>query len=137
MDRRFPGSFLTSLGALSGALAIAVVPLISQAPSGGQNAAVAASGYMPPRTPWGDPDLQGMWPGNMGVPMQRPIEFGERTLLTDAEFARRQAQAQAQAKADAEIFVSNSGGPGGLGGPTHWAERGRPTRQASLIIDPP
>jgi len=77
-----------------------------------------------------------MWPGNTGVPMQRPVAFGVRTLLTDAEFATREAQASAQAKADAALFVTGRGG-GGVGGPSHWTERGRPTRQTSLIIDPP
>jgi hypothetical protein len=78
-----------------------------------------------------------MWPGNMGVPMQRPVEFGERSLLTDEEFTRREAQAGAQAKADAELFVRAGAGGGGIGGPSHWVERGRPTRQSSLVIDPP
>src|SRR5215510_2331452 len=97
----------------------------------------AQSHYTPPRTPWGDPDLQGLWPGNMGVPMQRPADFGERTQLTGTEFARRQTQAAAQAKSDAELFVRPSDGAGGIGGPSHWVERGTPTRQASLVIDPP
>ena len=99
--------------------------------------ALAQSHYMPPRTPWGDPDLQGLWPGNMGVPMQRPANFGDRTQLTDDEFARREAQAATQAKADAELFVRAGDGGAGIGGPSHWVERGVPTRQASLIVDPP
>jgi hypothetical protein len=102
------------------------------------------SSYAPPRTPWGDPDLQGIWPGNNGVPMQRPADMGTRAVLTDAEFARREAQSSAQAKADAEEYVrpAAGGGGGGRGGggvgpPDHWLERGRPTRQASLVVDPP
>ena len=125
MARRCFGSFPVSLGAVVAVLVAALgVPVVSQT-------------YAPPRTPWGDPDLQGMWPGNMGVPMQRPVGLGERRLLTDGEFAKREAQASAQAKADAELFVRSGAGGGGLGGPGHWVERGRPTRQTSLIIDPP
>src|SRR5437762_1066872 len=56
--------------------------------------------YTPPKTPWGDPDIQGIWPGNVGVPMQRPANLGERTTLTDEEFAQKQAQARRQAEAD-------------------------------------
>src|SRR6185369_15354746 len=78
--------------------------------------------YTPPRTSWGDPDLQGIWPGNMGVPMQRPVEFGDRATLTDAEFQRRVAQAQAQAEADAQEFVA-PGAAIGVGPPSHWSER--------------
>jgi hypothetical protein len=103
----------------------------------GLSAPATGQSYAPPRTPWGDPDLQGMWPGNMGVPMQRPEALGERTRLTDEEFARREAQARAQAAADAERFVEPGGRGGGLGGPSHWVERGQPTRQTSLIVDPP
>ena len=91
--------------------------------------------YRTPRTPWGDPDLQGLWPGNMGVPLQRPADFGERSTLTDAEFARKEAQARAQAEADAKEFDA-PGTAVGIGPPSHWTERGRPTRQASLIVDP-
>ena len=110
---------------------IAVVIAAATLPALGQ------SRYSPPKTPWGDPDLQGLWPGDMGVPMQRPADFGDRTVLTDAEFARREAQAAAQAKADAELFAKPGDGGAGIGGPSHWVERGRPTRQASLIVDPP
>ena len=95
-----------------------------------------AQTYKTPKTPWGDPDIQGIWPGNMGVPMQRPAEFGERAVLTDAEFARRVSQAEAQATADAQEFVA-PGEAVGTGPPSHWSERGVPSRQASLIIDPP
>ena len=41
------------------------------------------------KTPWGEPDLQGLWTSEpeLGVPFERPAEFGERQTLTDAEFA--------------------------------------------------
>jgi hypothetical protein len=71
----------------------------------------------------------------MGVPMQRPVDFGDRNTLTDTEFARREAQARAQAEADAQEFAT-PGAPVGLGPPSHWTERGKPTRQASLIVFP-
>ena len=50
-----------------------------------------AKSWTPLKTPWGDPDLQGMWPGNMGVPLQRPESLGTRATLTDEEFAKREA----------------------------------------------
>ena len=53
-------------------------------------AAQGPSNYTPPKTPWGDPDLQGKWPGIelVSVPMQRPAQFGTRNILTDAEFTK-------------------------------------------------
>ena len=100
-------------------------------------AAVAASGqYVVPKTPWGDPDLQGMWPGNMGVPMQRPAAQGTRTELTDAEFAQRVQTAKQQAALDA-VDVGAPAAKPGIGPPSYWTERGTPTRRTSLIVDPP
>jgi hypothetical protein len=95
-----------------------------------------AAGYDPPKTPWGDPDLQGTWPGNMGVPMQRPANMGTRTELTEQEFSQRVAQAQRQAAADSESTTASDSQPG-IGPPSYWTERGKPTRQTSLIVDPP
>jgi hypothetical protein len=98
--------------------------------------ASAQTSYTPPKTPWGDPDLQGVWPGNMGVPMQRPATFGERATLTEDEFAKKQEQAKRQAQADSESSAA-SDTKVGIGPPSYWTERGKPTKQASLIIDPP
>src|ERR1700691_5398725 len=88
-----------------------------------------------PKTAWGDPDLQGMWPGNMGVPLQRPASLGNRATLTDAEFAQKEAQAQKQAQADSQSTTASDSV--GIGPPSYWVERGPPTRQTSLIVDPP
>jgi hypothetical protein len=102
--------------------------------------------YEPPRTPWGDPDLQGKWPGTdyVGVPMQRSEELGERNWLTEEEYQQEAARREQQAINDsAEFELENADEtPGGaVGGPVspppHWLERGEPQYQASLIIDPP
>src|SRR5262245_30643648 len=80
--------------------------------------------WVAPKTPWGDPDLQGAWPtGEMtGVPLERPASFGDRATLTDEEFAERQAQIQRRFQS----FVIGA-----------WGESGKAQRQASLIVDPP
>ena len=86
------------------------------------------------KTPWGEPDLQGLWTSEpeLGVPFERSKEFGERQTLTDAEFAARQAQAAKQLAADNAGAVSS-----GTFLPSHWVERGQPSRRTSLVIDPP
>jgi hypothetical protein len=92
-----------------------------------------------PRTPWGDPDIQGLWPSNdmQGTPYERPESFGNRATLTDKEFAERQDARARQVRADGEVFVA-AGTRAGIGGPSHWSagERGEPQRQASLVVDP-
>jgi hypothetical protein len=103
--------------------------------------AQGGDGWTPPRTPWGDPDLQGIFTTDdeLGVPFERPPQVGLREFVTDEEFAEREAQAGRQAAADAEEFVRTGGGGrgGGIGPPAHWLERGRPSRRTSIVIDPP
>src|SRR5207253_10216560 len=40
-----------------------------------------------PKTPGGEPDLQGMWSRAAGVPLQRPPKYGNREFFADAERA--------------------------------------------------
>jgi hypothetical protein len=106
---------------------------------------VSAQTYRPPRTAWGDPDLEGKWPGTSAsaIPLQRPESFGTRTVLTDAEFAERSAQLERQKAQDlADFDFEHPSIPfgqvgGGQSPPQHWFERSAPQRQASLIVDPP
>ncbi|MGH9204579.1 MAG: hypothetical protein ACRD2A_25405, partial [Vicinamibacterales bacterium] len=73
-------------------LACAMVPLMSSDVAGQAAATVAKSSGAAgsarassvPRTPWGDPDLQGEWTSQseLGVPFERPAEFGTRQVLT-------------------------------------------------------
>ena len=89
-------------------------------------------GYVVPRTPWGDPDLQGMWPTTKlnGTPVQRPESFGERRLLTEAEYAERVERLRGlNARYDDEIAANKMG----IG---HWAEMGEPNWLTSLIMEP-
>jgi hypothetical protein len=124
------------------AISATVVALSSLVCSG---VADAQGAYAAPRTPWGDPDLQGKWPATamVGVPMQRDEALGTRNELTDEEFADRVARAEQQRDLDnADFELENAAStPGGtVGGavspPPHWLERGEPQRQASLIVDP-
>ena len=94
------------------------------------------------RTPWGDPDIQGVFTTDdeLGVPFERPEAVGTRDTVTDQELADREAQARRQAETDAEEFVAprtGRGGGDGTGPPNHWLERGRPSRRTSIITDPP
>jgi hypothetical protein len=93
------------------------------------------------RTPWGDPDIQGLFTTDdeLGVPFERPEQFAGRETLSEKEFADRQAQAARQAEADSEEFVAPRTGRGGdgTGPPAHWLERGKPSRRTSIVTDPP
>jgi hypothetical protein len=42
-------------------------------------------GAASPKTPWGEPDLQGMWDTRTRAPFERPKEFGTKEFMTEAE----------------------------------------------------
>jgi hypothetical protein len=99
-----------------------------------------------PRTPWGDPDLQGTWTSEaeLSVPFERPSQYGERQMLTDQEFAARLSQTEKQLQSDNSEFDletadrSNAGAVGSATSPPpHWLERGKTSRRTSIVIDPP
>jgi hypothetical protein len=109
---------------------------------------VAQGTYKVPRTPWGDPDLEGIWPSTemVGVPLERPDRFGTRLYLTDAELKEREAEAAKQEQLDVLEFDLTKPPPeivalgdvgNGTSPPPHWLERGKPSRQSSLVVDPP
>jgi hypothetical protein len=127
---------------LAGALTLIPLP----APAQTNATAHAAAGnttrtWTVPRTPWGDPDLQGLWPAidMQGTPYERPPQFGDRATLSSQELAERQAQSTRQQEVDSETVVNTQRAPRGtgIGAPSHWGERGKPSQQASLIVDPP
>ncbi len=59
-----------------------------------------ARSYTPPKTAWGEPDLQGMWPLNhlIATPFQRQPKYGNRRLMTDEEYAAAQKSAEGRNK---------------------------------------
>ena len=102
-----------------------------------------------PRTPWGDPDLQGMWDHRTITPLQRPEELGDREFLTEEEAASLE-----QAVVDRDQYLLTrppetvtaggsvdrraDGTPGFYN--NFWLDTGTrtvDTRRTSLVIDPP
>ena len=98
---------------------IAVVVLVAPEPVPAQT-----------RTPWGDPDLQGMWTNTTTTPLQRPSEFAGRSVLTDEE--RAELDAQADRNRDRQPSPGSTGAYNSF-----WVDRGKRSAQTSLIIDPP
>ena len=124
----------------------ASIAVVAQAPQGAIPQPPTAPGFVQPKTPWGDPDLQGFWPGvdMVGVPMQRPARFGTRNVLTDEEFAQRAKEIKTEEEsllAEIDVFTAEINPNCAIRCPTspqpHWQETGKPSRQASLIVDPP
>lgn len=84
--------------------------------------------YVAPKTPWGEPDLQGVWSSDDtdGIPLNRQQQYGDRLYLNDQEFADRQKRTQ-QGVNRGENATSSFRFDFGR----------RAFRQTSLIVDPP
>jgi hypothetical protein len=127
---RFP--FLAMAFALTAGLAIGQTAKVAPA-------ATASKSWTQPKTPWGDPDIQGTWTDDdcIGTPMNRPANFGDRLYYTEQELADREKRLETQLQNDLVETVAPDARVG-QGPPGHWGERARrPCRQTSLVIDPP
>ena len=123
----------TRLVALAGTISALVA--VGFASLAAQNTTRAASAYAPPRTAWGDPDLQGVYTNSneYATPLERPKEFEGKRLsdLSADEIARVRQQATKQAIAG----LAN----GDVRGPDEWwlqiLDLGK-RNQPWLIVDP-
>lgn len=106
-----------------GKVMVVIAIVVAAVPVASQNRTV-------PRTPWGDPDLQGLWPSAplLSVPFERPVQLGTKATLTDEEFARLPPESR----------VSNNNDQFNNGGSrAQLMEHGTRQRQTSLVVDPP
>jgi hypothetical protein len=79
-------------------MTVAVVSLAMRTVAGqtpetsGKAPTVAMKTGPAPKTPWGEPDLQGIWSREADVPLQRPTKYGNREFFSDAERAELDRQ---------------------------------------------
>ncbi len=93
-----------------------------------------------PRTPWGAPDLSGIWNGKSSTPLERPAKFANREFLTDEDIAAlerdrgkergRDVRAKKGTEADVEGAYNNIFS-------TALDSKYVRTKRSSLIVDPP
>ena len=122
MNRRHLVAMLAMLGV------IAVVVLVP----------VAAAGQNAPRTPWGDPDLQGTYTNKTTTPLQRPEDLADREFLTQEEVANRERAALDRNEQLLLAAARRTTVGGNVGAYNNfWLDGGtRPTGRTSLIFDP-
>ena len=121
-------------------IATLAVVALSASPAASQSAGT----YAAPRTPDGQPDLQGMWNNETLTPFERPTSMADKAFLTEEEAAARNRQSdERRAAADAASEVRTEPLPvgGNIGGYNQfWFDPGRrvlSTRQTSMVVDPP
>ena len=119
---------------------VAVTPL---------SAAAQSTNTTAPRTPWGAPDLQGVWDFRSITPMERPEELAGQEFLTEEEAANLEQEAvdrnellldrpARRTKVTDSVDRGEDGAPGFYN--NFWMDEGTTTvatRRTSLVVDPP
>jgi hypothetical protein len=111
-------------------------PAKASAPS--KPSAASTKTYVPPKTPWGDPDLQGVWNDATSTPLQRPGDLVGKQVLDDEEAAEFQK--------GLEFNLTRDRRDGGNAADVnrayneHWMDARRlkitADRRTSLVVDP-
>src|SRR3984893_12387253 len=133
--------FGASSSVLTAAMAVLLAPGFLAAQTQTANAAPAAATsktWTLPRTPDGQPDLQGYWTSLSFTPMERPAKYGNREFLTDDEAAEIHKEGIQHSYEftfsdlaetpvyDATVYALSA-----------WQEGVAPNRRTSLVVDPP
>src|SRR5215467_1012699 len=122
IGRRFrTSSIISALAMVIGALV--TLNLGAQAPASSQKK------WTPPRTEWGDPDLQGLYNYATLTPLERPAAYANKPVLTEEEAAAYENQNSDRQAGNTLVTAGVDWWDPGMG---HLADR-----RTSLIVDPP
>jgi hypothetical protein len=94
------------------------------------------------RTPWGAPDLQGIWSQQTDTPLERPARYGQREFLTEDELAARNKELAARPPhslyRDARKERGTEADVAGAYNAVFQGDRpNKSGRRTSLVVDPP
>jgi hypothetical protein len=125
MRERFSSSTVTGAivgAAVSAAISVSVTPALAQAPV--------------PTTPWGEPDLQGIWTDETDTPLQRSPKYATQEFFTDAQRAeldrQRSAMQGRERRAERGTVADVAGAYNDV-----FTPKKRTGLRTSRIVDPP
>jgi hypothetical protein len=136
MQEKFSGSMIRvaiAVAAWSTVISATLSRVMAQAPAA-SIPILATSGS--PKTPWGEPDLQGIWTDETTTPLQRPARYANQAVFTEAERAEldrlrsevlsRERRAERGTERDVSGSYNNV-----------FVSFKRTGARTSLIVDPP
>ncbi len=123
---------------VAASLSVIVVITLSVIPAAAQSV---------PRTPWGQPDIQGIWDFRTITPLERPTALADKEFLTAEEAANLEQETvdrnerllerdARRTEVTASVDLGEDGAPGFYN--NFWLDGGTTsTGRTSLVIDPP
>jgi hypothetical protein len=139
MRERFSGSMTTAAMTTAAIAAAAALMSAAAIPASAQQASAQAPAAAL-KTPWGDPDLQGIWTDETDTPLQRPAKWADQEFFTAAQRAELDAARTAVlVNADADIHAERRGTARDVAGAynSQFVSFKRSGARTSLIVDPP
>jgi hypothetical protein len=113
-----------------------VAATVSAATSMFATAQSPASATTALKTPWGEPDLQGIWTEEFDTPLQRPVRYGNQELLTEAQRQELDLERAAHYGNDPRQERGSAVDVGGAYNTTFLTIKHAGAR-TSMIVDPP
>src|SRR5215813_10724378 len=137
MRDRFSGSMIMVVTAATAAATWASIDRTqAQAPS----ATAPTHAATALKTPWGEPDLQGIWTDETDTPLQRPAKYAAQEFFTAAQRAALdEARTAVLVNADADVHAERRGTARDVAGAynSQFVSFKRTGARTSLVVDPP
>ena len=133
MSQRNRVTFMAQLAMAGVVILLAPIPVASQRANTSTTTAATNTEF---KTPWGDPDLQGIWSYASITPLERPAELAGREFLTEEEVAEQNSTDARRASSERRSELTPEGDLR-LAYNQVWWDRGTSTGRTSLIVDPP
>jgi hypothetical protein len=128
-------------GATVAVIALAMYALACQPlTTAGEAQAAAAKAVSAETTPWGEPDLQGIWAKDVDVPLERPAKYAKQEFFTEeerAELNRRISDIVSRDTTESRRARRTEGDVNDEFSQTPYTARLPVGQRTSLIVDPP
>ena len=121
-----------SVRVLGGVLTVFALVLFMPLPVAGQTDTTDSRSA---QTPWGTPNLQGIWDFRNITPLERPNQYEGRESLTDEEVAAADRAAATRAASERRSDLTKERDVG-LAYNQFWWDRGTSDGRTALIVDP-
>src|SRR5580704_9505970 len=128
-DRMLRSTIMVAIATAASAafIAASITPISAQAPAASAPAL---------KTPWGEPDLQGIWTDETDTPLQRSPKFANQEYLTEAQRSELDARRSALLRRDRRVERGTELDVAGAYNALFMTQK-RTGARTSMIVDPP
>ena len=126
-----------AIAATTGVLLLSIARTSAQSPTAAvKSSATTAASVAALKTPWGEPDLQGIWTDESDTPLQRSPKYANQELFTDAQRAELDRERAALLGRDRRVERGTELDVAGAYNAQFMSVKHTGAR-TSLIVDPP